>query len=1684
MTLALYGKSRKRQGSLLLAALLAVIAATIGGLALIGTAFAHNSIYTPTVQCDGSWTASAIYTNGLSSNIGDRRLVVLHNFSVNGVTVPTGSSGLTQSPPQHFATGPDATQGLILNTTYGGALNGANISAGDYIWIGAQQPSGTLFNMSGSGFVSASWSGSINLYSWNGTAWTSTGSDNDKTITAPTAPANCNRTIQVQKILTDRPGSTTTFTGTISPGSVGNTTFSLSVGSTRKTSNTVSLTVAKGVAQTVAEDAAPSGWTLVGYQIVSSSGSCSTDPRDYSTANVVKADDKGYLVCIMNTPASTTVTVTKSDDVQGSVAAGTPWNWTITITVAGGKTNKDVTVADTAPSGITFGTSPTLTGSGLTCGTTTATQYNCTLPSGAAIGTYTIKIPVTAVAATPDSNCKAYQNTVTSKYGTTTLPDRSDTVTVTGCTPPSVTLSKTDSTNGQFVVNGGTFNWVVTATVANGPTAADTMFLDNVPAGAVVSSVAAPSPLGCFYGGQLVMCTLAEGTPTGSYAATITVTPAANTCGAYPNTANMAVVPGQKPSSSNTDTVTVVGCKPGLTLTKSADNSQVSQGGNITYTLNVGNTGNAPTSGTNSVVDTLPASTTFVSGGNGTWSCANNSPSAGKVTCTSASAIASGSSSSFTITVTTAANVCGKITNSASVSGGGDGSATASDAGVTVVGCPPTLSKVADPAQTTTTDAQWTITVDNTQAGAVAQQVLLKDANPVVGSDPTGCNGDITSAGMTCNVAAGTKLVFNVHKAEAAATCQGTTETNTVQAWLVVPGKDNTPLSNANASNISVTVPGDTSKCDRTITLVKLLDDGTTTTSTFQGTIGSNDTFTGLAVSTSGSIQAQAHTEPGSQTADVVETPETPGFGLVGYAVFAGTNTSSCFPVGAKLTLSATAPIPADGGDYVVCIVNDPLPQTVTFEKVICDDYQYVPANADETTYDQTGGFASFVGTSYSNSNKPVGLGDYDSAHCHLASGWSFNTYDSQGPNDAGGTLISTYGPTNGSGIVSATLNSEEAGLISSDGGLWISEVPQPGVARFGGLRCYQDVLHGDNLEVIRNVTLGTANINCIAYNVALPNVGISKTADNSQVSAGSPVGFTVTVSNSGGEATNVPVTDVLPTIPGYAWNLDSEGFGPTNTGGSACSLNGSTVSCTIPSLGNGASYSFHVTASATNNGADITADTCSLVSNTASISVPGAEGPSSTATTNIVNCTGTVIVKKVVVAGSSVSPDDTSPQFTGTFNGTPWGPIGDGGSATFNNVVVGTYTVAENKGTVALPGDTLWQNQGFYLANSDGVCPLTSVGQTQVDPTKISVTGNHTTVICVLNFRNQPDTIGASVTIFKVVTGNNPNNSQLFSLTVTPSTASANTNSVTNTHGFLTIVPLTTDTPNATFSAVENSVPAGYQLLGYKLLVGGSQACPAPGGTYLSSINGQAIGTASALAYTVCVYNQPMGQLTVNKTTLTNGLTDGNNVGWKFNVSSVACAQNFPLTTGAGGTVTSGPIPACTDYVVTENTASGPVSGYVVLGNATQTGIVVPAGGTATANFTNVRQVNQGCTQPGGCVPNIPQCTVNCTPTPTPTVPTPTPSTTVPTPTPTQQPPSPTSTTTVAPTATPTTPISIVEGAKTPGPGSTPIAPSTGSGFFGSNGGGFNALIAALGLLALTAGFAILGLNRRQRNS
>jgi uncharacterized repeat protein (TIGR01451 family) len=88
---------------------------------------------------------------------------------------------------------------------------------------------------------------------------------------------------------------------------------------------------------------------------------------------------------------------------------------------------------------------------------------------------------------------------------------------------------------------------------------------------------------------------------------------------------------------------------------------------------------------------------------------------------------------------------------------------------------------------------------------------------------------------------------------------------------------------------------------------------------------------------------------------------------------------------------------------------------------------------------------------------------------------------------------------------------------------------------------------------------------------VQCPALQITKTAEHDTVSAGSPIAFTIVVSNAGpGTATDVKVTDPLPTGTGIDWKID-----PATPD---CSIVTGTLTCTFGSLGAEDSRSVRIT--------------------------------------------------------------------------------------------------------------------------------------------------------------------------------------------------------------------------------------------------------------------------------------------------------------------------------------------------------------------------------------------------------------------------------------------------------------------------------------------------------------------------
>jgi uncharacterized repeat protein (TIGR01451 family) len=169
------------------------------------------------------------------------------------------------------------------------------------------------------------------------------------------------------------------------------------------------------------------------------------------------------------------------------------------------------------------------------------------------------------------------------------------------------------------------------------------------------------------------------------------------------------------------------------------------------------------------------------------------------------------------------------------------------------------------------------------------------------------------------------------------------------------------------------------------------------------------------------------------------------------------------------------------------------------------------------------------------------------------------------------------------------------------------------------------------------------------------PALSVTKTADQGTVTAGDPIGFSVTVANSNaagtGTAKNVTLDDPLPagTGTGVTWSLDS---GPTGTVTPTCAVSNTSpqhLTCSAVDLAPGDSYTVHVTATTS-------FDECTAYDNTATASAdnsPDAMGSASiTCQTPNLSVTKTADVPSVNAGdpiGFTINVSNSAAEGTGT---------------------------------------------------------------------------------------------------------------------------------------------------------------------------------------------------------------------------------------------------------------------------------------------------------------------------------------------------------------------------------------------------------------------------------------------------
>ncbi|MCI0397753.1 MAG: pilus assembly protein [Chloroflexi bacterium] len=368
--------------------------------------------------------------------------------------------------------------------------------------------------------------------------------------------------------------------------------------------------------------------------------------------------------------ADLSLTKTASSSV---VVVGGSFNYTINVQNSGPFDAEFVVVSDTLPSGVNGVTYVNSTVSPLGSCSLSGSVLTCQLPNlngGGAGSSASVTINVTAPLVTGPIT-----NTATVGAGGSTtdpnLGNNTDSVVVTIINPNQADLelvSKQDSPDPVTISNPLVYtilvknNGVVAATGAT--------VVDTLPGGLSGVSGTWTSPSGsgsCSVSGVTVTCNI------GNMAVndTATVTISATAPGAPQSISNTATVSNSGPqgdpvptNNSKTETTIVAPPESDLYVQKSDSPDPLPVGQQLNYVLTVGNNGPAAATGV-TVVDTLPASVTYVSATPTQGSC---SQAAGVVTCNLGTVPPL---SPATVTIVVTPNQVGTISNQAVVSNSG-----------------------------------------------------------------------------------------------------------------------------------------------------------------------------------------------------------------------------------------------------------------------------------------------------------------------------------------------------------------------------------------------------------------------------------------------------------------------------------------------------------------------------------------------------------------------------------------------------------------------------------------------------------------------------------------------------------------------------------------------------------------------------------------------------------------------------------------------------------------------------------------------------------------------------------------------------------------------------------------------------------------------------------------------------
>ena len=730
-----------------------------------------------------------------------------------------------------------------------------------------------------------------------------------------------------------------------------------------------------------------------------------------------------------------------------------------------------------------------------------------------------------------------------------------------GCTHIAITKVADQSP----VSAGDRIGYEITVTNDSRSTAKAVTMTDSLPPGRGMSWTPGTSSSGW-------ICAVASGTLTcggkttnlrsgSSLKVHVTSSTSSETCGTVSNTATV------RTSNAGTASVTakvVVQCAQ-IRLTKVADHSEVSKGDPIGYTITATNHGSGTARGV-TMTDVLPvvagASWTF-SSASPAWTC---HIAGGTLTCGGpTTSLAAGDSLRVHIGSPTTSATCGSVQNTAHVGTSNDGTATAS-ARVEVLCARIGLTKTADKSPVSAgAQIGYTITATNHGSGT-AHGVTMTDVLPVV----AGASWSFSSASpaWTCHVAGGTL------------TCGGPT----------------TSLAAGDSLHVHVTSPTTSASCGsvQNTAHVGTSNDGTATASARVEVLCAKIALTKTADKSPVNAGAQIGYEitatnggPGiARGVRVTDTlPVTPG-GLswsIGTtspgwtcAITSGVLTcggpSTELAAKASLSVHLTSPTTGDSCGTVdntahVGTSNDGSADATASILVQCAQIE-LTKTADAPTV-SAGDQIGYTITATNNGNGPA----HDVTMTDLLPvtpgglSWSIGTTSAGWPcSIASGVL--TCGGTGTSLAAAASLSVHITSPTTSASCGTVDNTARVGTSDEKSAHASASIL------------------------VQCAKITLTKTADKPLVSAGDPIGYTITVGNSGpGTAHGVTMADTLPGTAGTSWSVG------TTSPGWLCSITGGVLTCggAGTSLAAAASVSVHVTS-------PTTAASCGAVHNTATV--------------------------------------------------------------------------------------------------------------------------------------------------------------------------------------------------------------------------------------------------------------------------------------------------------------------------------------------------------------------------------------------------------------------------------------------------------------------------------------------------